>query len=158
MKYEVKNGKFAGEVVSYNFIENERRLNELNPNNKHEQIIDYLTKHGETPRRVMDTEFDGRFRLRATELNRSMSAMQIIEVDGMVRLQRSIGYSTSKLYQKMYPNSNGRWHAGDDFTAPPSYFEIEQKKKQKTLSQVQEEFIASDIFTKETIEQPHISA
>ena len=120
MQYETKTGK----IVNYPFIEDENQLLELAPSNKYENIVDYLTMRGETPRRVMNEVFGKAFGSRVTELNRAMTSMQVIEVDGIVRLQRAIKYNTTTLYQKMYPNSNGKRGKDGDFTGPKSYYKI----------------------------------
>lgn len=125
MKYETKSGK----IIDYPFIENRDQLLALDPTNKYEKIVDYLTIHGETSRDKMNKKFSN-FGTRALELNRVMTSMQIIEVSGMVRLQRAIKYNTSTLYKRMYPNSNGKREKGGDYSGPTSYFKLSWTKEQ----------------------------
>ena len=123
MKYETKSGK----VINYNFIENEDQLKALKPKNNYEKIIDYLLQKGETPRYVLNKEFNY-FKLRSAEINRVLATMHIpmviSELDGIVSLRRSAPINSSIQYKYCYPNSNGKREKGADFSGPTSYHEI----------------------------------
>lgn len=119
MEYETCHGN----TVQYKFVENRLQLAELAPNNRTEEVIDYLLINGQTYRKILDLIFPS-FHTRATEFNRASKSLQIIEIDGLVRLQRVEKINTARSYQSMYPNSNGKRRAGDDFSGPKSYYKI----------------------------------